>query len=115
MNAVTDSQKRYRKGPRVFVCLGCYRLAESHRGHSITCSPRCRTWLHRNPARLQSLDATCAGMGIKPALTLECAAVGHLRPDLFDRIRAGELELAAVRADVHREFIKRVCEEVDKL
>ncbi|MDQ3494280.1 MAG: hypothetical protein M3485_01790 [Pseudomonadota bacterium] len=55
--------------------------------------------------------AICATSKIKPALVQESAAVRRLRPDLGDRIVAGELELADVRADVHCEFMRLVFEQ----
>ena len=38
----------------------------------------------------------------------ESKAISRLRPDLAERIHAGELENDDVRADVYREFVRRV-------
>ncbi len=105
---VTDTRKRYRKGPRAFVCIACDKLAESHRGHAVTCSPACRVWIHRHPERLASLRATCEALKVEPGMVQECAAAGRLRPDLSALIGAGELSVHDVRADVHREFLRLV-------
>lgn len=107
---VTTARSR-NKGPRVFVCLACDLLAESSRADALTCSSRCRVWLHRNPERLDSLKAACAPMRLRPSTVQEAHAIRRLRPDLATRIGAGELENNDVRADMHVEFTKLVMRE----
>lgn len=107
---VTTARSR-NKGPRVFVCLACDLLAESTRSDAITCSPRCRVWLHRNPERLDRLRRICEGLKVTPGMVQESSAIGRLRPDLGERIGAGELGNEDVRKDVHREFMRLVIAE----
>jgi hypothetical protein len=98
----THSRKRDRKGGHAFVCVACDRIALSNRASALTCSSGCRTWLHRHPARLQTLEAMCAPLPmVSPALVQSVEAVKRLRPDLFDLIVAGQREYDDVRAEVY--------------
>lgn len=107
---VTNARNR-NKGPRVFVCLACDLLADSMRSDALTCSPRCRVWLHRHPERLERLQALCAPMRLAPAMVQESLAIERLRPDLRARIAAGELSHDDVRAEIHGEFMRLVMQQ----
>lgn len=100
---VTHSRKRYRC-PRVFVCVGCDRLACSDRSHAITCSPACRVRVHRHPDALRRLEALAAPVHITVMDIQDADAVRRLRPDLGARIASGEVEIDDVRQEVWRAF-----------
>lgn len=107
MSGGTDTTKRY-----VFVCAACDLLAESGRSDTITCSPRCRAWLHRNRHHLDGLQAQCDAMKITLQLVLQAKAVYRLRPDLSAKVIAGNLELKDTRGDVSRTFNRMLMEHL---
>lgn len=106
MNSVTDCEKRY--VPRVFVCLACGVLQESARAQQLTCSGRCRVWLHRHPERMVELQTACSRTQATPAMVPEAQAVNLLLPDLAAQILAGTLQMRAARKPVYLAYIKRV-------
>lgn len=92
---VTHQAKRY-----VFVCLGCDGLADAERKDQITCSPACRSRVHRAPEQRQRLAAIAEQWEITIAGILQAAALDRLRPDLGEAVLAGRLTMAAIRGDV---------------
>ena len=106
MTTETLSRKRYRF--RVFVCISCNKLCDSQRAHAVTCSPACRTAVHRKPERFDELKKLCEQWRAQPALVLQARALDLLRPDLTRSVIDGKIDLDDTREDVHREFLKLV-------
>jgi hypothetical protein len=101
-------RKRY-----IFKCVACGLLAPSNRSDAVTCSPKCRVWLHRHPEQLAQLKAACDGLEVSVAMTLQVAAVDLLRPDLAQAIRDGKLKLDDTRADVWAAFWRVVDAQIE--
>jgi hypothetical protein len=110
MQAETVSRKRFN---RVFVCAACDKLSTSERSHTTTCSPACRTRLHRDPDRMRLTEAICKAYQITVASVLEARAIDILRPDLAKRVMAGELTLEQCRPEVWPTFWSLVKEARD--
>jgi hypothetical protein len=81
--------------PKCYIisCVACDRLHEISRRDALTCSTRCRVWLKRHPERLQDFRKVCKQMDVTPISVLMAKAVIRLRPDLDERVSAGELTL----------------------
>lgn len=97
--------KRY-----IITCAACGCLAEVSRTDALTCSPRCRVRLHRDPDRLVELTGMAKRMEITPFSILQAQAIVELRPDLGDRIRQGTLKLDDAQGEVGKAFNRRVME-----
>jgi len=97
--------KRY-----IILCRLCDRLAEVHRRDARSCGGvRCRVWRHRQRDFLAALRAKVeAGIGRvskQDEFTfLELGAIHRLRPDLFERIHRGELQIADCRPELVATF-----------
>jgi hypothetical protein len=94
----------------IITCAICECLTDVGRCDAITCSPRCRVYLHRHPKCLDRLREIARGLRVDLFGILEAGAIRSLRPDLADRVAAGELEIADVRDEVARTFNARVME-----
>ena len=85
--AETLSGKRY-----VMKCLVCDMLYDADRIDSTTCSPACRTKLHRKPEIKQKAKAiTEDKFGIGEILN--SSAIQDLCPDVSSKVMAGEMTM----------------------
>ena len=55
------------------------------RTRAVTCSPKCRTHIHRSLVVIDRLIELCPP-GVTAAMVLEASAISVERPDLFERI-----------------------------
>ena len=81
--------------------MACDGLADSARSDALTCSPACRTWLHRHPARLAQVQRIGKRFDLTPAQMQYGAAMARLVPDAWAQMARGVTEAAirdAVRA-----------------
>lgn len=92
----------------IITCAACGLLHEVSRRGALTCSTSCRVWLHRHPEVLVELRAHCETFEIEVFALLEASATRILRPDLSERMLAGEIELEDVRVDIRRAFMDRL-------
>lgn len=107
MSTETLSRNRY---ARTFVCAACNKLAVSEKSHATTCSPACRTRLHRHPD-LSGLKAVCAASNVPIAMVLEAEAVRRLAPELAQHVAAGRMTLEECRSHTFKALLKLI-EEV---
>lgn len=82
MKAVTDRAKRY-----VFACFACNGFGVSTRKDSLTCSPRCRVRLHRDPEAREQLEFVRAELGISPGYFARSMAARRIAPELMEKHR----------------------------
>lgn len=104
---VTDGPNRY----IISYCPCCETLYEATRRDQLTCSPACRVRAHRT-GKLTELKRTADALRIHPALTLRSHAVEILRPDLAQKIAAGEVEYDDILPDLEAAFSARVMKAV---
>ena len=88
----------------IICCAICGRLHETSRRDALTCSSKCRVSLHRHPERLQDFRKVCTQMDVSPISVLMAKAVIRLRPDLDERISAGELTVEGAQSLVAEAF-----------
>ncbi len=88
----------------IITCLVCERFHEVTRRDALTCSGACRVWLRRHPERLQDFRKVCKHMDVTPVSVLMAKAVIRLRPDLGERISAGELTVEDAQSLVASTF-----------
>lgn len=91
---VTDQAKCY-----ISFCPGCECLYEAGRADQLTCSPGCRVKAHRS-GRLKDLRELADSLKIHPASILHSHAIEMLRPDLVERVAAGEIEYEDILPDL---------------
>ena len=97
--------KRY-----IIACAVCSLLTEVMRRDALTCSVRCRVYLHRHPDCIDPLRAAASAVNVEPFMLLLAKAARALRPDLEPVIMAGTRSLDDVQGDVRQAFIVRVRE-----
>jgi len=74
--------KRY-----VFLCFACNGFGASSRKDSITCSPRCRVRLHRDPEAREQLEFVRDEIGVPPGYYARSMAARALAPELMENCR----------------------------
>jgi hypothetical protein len=112
MSHVTDSGTCYEW---VFKCAGCGLLASSRRSDATTCSTACRVRAHRSGAtaartRLAEMLAIVNERTGRPnpALMGHADAIYVLRPDLAERVYAGELTAYQAMPETYRTWVAQV-------
>jgi hypothetical protein len=105
---VTPSRKRY-----VVICAGCDRLFEASRSDQFTCSPACRTEIHRKPEKLALTRKLARQGAVSIAQVLRDAAMARLIPDgdpVARRIIHGETSRAELERIVSERFDALIAE-----
>jgi len=105
---VTLSQKRY-----VFACVGCGKLTETDRRHTLTCRGACRVRAHRN-GEMKRLQDIAKGQDVRVSVMQQARAIVMLCPELEAPILAGTLTIEAAMPQVCAEFDRLVLELVRK-
>lgn len=103
---VTVKAKCY---PHVFVCQACRRLDYSWRSDAVTCSNACRVRWHRSPERARVVEMLKQPFfeGVTVAMLARSIAMKELRPDLAERVLAGE-DPEAFRGEFFRAYWERL-------
>jgi hypothetical protein len=101
--SVTDEPNRY----IISYCPCCETVYEASRRDQLTCSPACRVKAHRT-GRLNELKRVSKFLDIHPSLALRSQAVEILRPDLAQRIAAGEIDHDDIGPEMEAAFNARV-------
>lgn len=90
----------------ISYCPCCETLYEASRRDQLTCSPACRVRAHRTGS-LDELRRIAKTLHIHPALILRAHAVEMLRPDLAQRMAAGEVDHEDILDELEAAFSAR--------
>lgn len=82
MSAVTLPPIRY-----VFKCFGCDGFGVSDRKDKLTCSPKCRVRLHRDPERRDFLEFVRAELGVNPGWYARHMTAMALCPEALEQAK----------------------------
>ena len=112
---VTDTRKRNRSYPRVFICAACHLLAQSRRTHATTCSNSCRQALHRKPELAAELNGHARTARVDLPMILDALALKELCPELLQRTVSGELTFVDCRPMMYDVFMHRVSKQNEEV